>query len=231
MFYKWLYIWKIITNYLELRKLWNHLRWFHNSEALAATLYLPSLALEPNPFAPHSWCRIRGRCPPLCQCGSGTPEPRNRPLACRRQESYPINSSPTISTPLPSLSAASHISTLALLGFVLWSMYRVVCLKLGCRPWWMAVSWAEATASRTATPSCNLASLPWMMPHHQYMPCSALKHTLPHRYPMSVTSWSFHPLWAVATYLGMIMPFLVIFASLCFHHPSRYRFDHPRAKT
>jgi hypothetical protein len=27
------------------------------------------------------------------------------------------------------------------------------------------------------------------------------------------------------------MPFLVNFASLRYHHPSRYRFDHPRAKT
>jgi hypothetical protein len=37
-------------------------------------------------------------------------------------------------------------------------------------------------------PELQPSSLPWMMPHHQYMPRSALKHTLPHRHPMSVTS-------------------------------------------
>jgi hypothetical protein len=46
------------------------LRWFHNFEALAATLSLPSLAHEPNPFAPHSWCRIRGPYPPLWDAGA-----------------------------------------------------------------------------------------------------------------------------------------------------------------
>jgi hypothetical protein len=116
-------------------------------------------------------------------------------------------------TPLPSLCAASRISVLALLGFVLWSVYRAMCLKPGCRTWWTAVSWAEAFASRSATPSRNLAALPWTLPHHQYLPRSALKHTLPLRHPISVTSWSFHILRFVAAYLGMIMPLLVYLQS------------------
>jgi hypothetical protein len=48
--------------------------------------------------------------------------------------------------------------------------------------------------------------------------------------PISVTSWSFYLLWAVTIYLGMIMPFLDIFASICYRHPLRYYFDHPSAK-
>jgi hypothetical protein len=53
MLYKWFYLWKIITIYLELWKLWNHLRWFRNSEALAATLSLSSFALD-QPLLPHA---------------------------------------------------------------------------------------------------------------------------------------------------------------------------------
>jgi hypothetical protein len=66
------------------------------------------------------------------------------------------------------------------------------------------------SASRSATPSRNLASLPWTLPQHQYLPRSALKHTLPLRHPLSTTSWSFHPFYAITAYLGMIMPFLVL---------------------
>jgi hypothetical protein len=41
MFYKSPFLWKIIINYRELRKLWNHLRWFHNFEVFTATLCYP----------------------------------------------------------------------------------------------------------------------------------------------------------------------------------------------
>jgi hypothetical protein len=91
MSYKTFYLWKFITNYPELRKLWNHLRWFHNFETLAAILSLPSLTLEPNPFAPHSWCRIRSRCPPLCQCGLGRRSPATNHWRATDRNPTPIS--------------------------------------------------------------------------------------------------------------------------------------------
>jgi hypothetical protein len=48
--------------------------------------------------------------------------------------------------------------------------------------------------------------------------------------PISIASWPFHLFWAVTAYLGMVMPSLVVFSSLCYHHPLRYCFDHPRDK-
>jgi hypothetical protein len=100
-------------------------------------------------------------------------------------------------------------SALVLLGFMLWSVYRDRCLRPGCHMWWTAVSWAEASASRLTTMSRNLVALPWTWPHQQYMPHSALQHTLPHHHSISIASWPFHLFWAVAAYLGMVMPFLI----------------------
>jgi hypothetical protein len=80
---------------------------------------------------------------------------------------------------------------------------------LGCCTWWTVVSWAEASASRTATPRCNLATSPWSTPHREHMPRCAPEHALSHHPFLSITSRSFHPFYAITAHLGMEMPLLV----------------------
>jgi hypothetical protein len=208
MFYKWFYLWKIITNYLDLRKLWNHLRWFHNSEALAATLSLPSLALEPNPFAPHSWCRIRGRCPPLCQCGSGTPEPRTNHW--RVADSNP--------TPLPHRLPFLHLClpSLLLRAYPL-SLRLASCCEMRAMP--CACNWMPRVMDGRAVSRglCFTHGNPALQPSYFAMDNTVSpthtslrsEHSLSHHPLLSITRRSFHPFHAVAAYLGMIMPFLV----------------------
>jgi hypothetical protein len=69
---------------------------------------------------------------------------------------------------------------------------------------------SRGLCSCTTTPRCNLATSPWSTPHRQHMPHCAPEHALSHHPLLSITSRSFHPFYAIAAYLGMIMPFLVL---------------------
>jgi hypothetical protein len=110
MFYKCLSLWKIITNYRELQKLWNQLRWFQNSETLATILSFSAVALEPSSYCPciHNvkFVAAARHCA-MWVWDAGTP---HLVIGVLRTGILPMIASLTFLTPLPPLCAASHIA-------------------------------------------------------------------------------------------------------------------------